>query len=176
MPGRYTVAYYPSWEQCTAKKLRRRNTLLPVLYPSLDARNHPSRFREGYRLKAASAIGDGHLSGRPFPYTDPYGVLQSPHGVRLTGLFVRSPPAPVDREGTWTHARRPELPQNPPTQLGLRAEKSSGRYGRHPLHLKWSTPGVSLGKRTQATYWARQNLQDRVILGRFQRFLWDAPA
>src|SRR5215471_15188490 len=63
MLGRYTVSDYPSWEQCTAKKPQRRNTLLPVLYPSLDACDHPSRIRARYRLKTTSVPRDGHPRG-----------------------------------------------------------------------------------------------------------------
>ena len=88
-------------------------------------------------LSLVNARMDSH--GRPD------GARQSPQGLRLTGLFARSILSTVGREGTWKHVRYPRLPENPPTELGPRAGKISGRYFHPPLHPKWSTSRVSLG-------------------------------
>ena len=77
-----------------------------------------------------------------------YGARQTLQGTFLRAL-VRSPPSTVGAEGTLQHVRHPRFPQNPPTQLGPRAEKISGRYCHHPLHPKWSRSRVSLGDSTK---------------------------
>ena len=72
----------------------------------------------------------------------------------------RSPARPLATRQT------PRFPQNLPTQLGGRAEKSSGRCLPPWLHPEWATSRVSLGSPTKAAHWASSYPQDRVLLCR----------
>ena len=74
------------------------------------------------------------------PAIPPISQQKLPLRHHVTWACVVSPPATADQAGTWQHVRRAGLPQNLPTQLGLRAEKISGRYSTLPapqvVHLK----------------------------------------
>jgi hypothetical protein len=66
------------------------------------------------------------VDARMDSYGRPYGVRQSPPGVRLTGLSVRSAPSTADREGTRQPVRHLQAIVDCFCQLFL--PDSVGRY------------------------------------------------
>jgi hypothetical protein len=106
------------------------------------------------------------------PAIPPISQQKLPLRHHVTWACVVSPPATADQAGTWQHVRRAGLPQNPPTQLGSRAEKSSGRYGPPPPAPQVVDTQSQSGGLDKNQQRAGQNQPDCVILCGFQLNLW----